>query len=326
VLLLMLLVTLPAAVVALDNTLVVYPKIRFSDMEYGSGVPLQKIARVITSDTATAGVGNLPVSLGEIGKRQKVSLTELQKLLAALPALNGFDIVGPQTVLIERRKESEGVEHLLEEAVNSLSQHVMKQWPAQFRNLEFSYVGQQQRLPLDSDSRWLFDLSDLKVLRSRVPVWVEIHNGERVQRVPLWFQVDGDVMVWKAIQPLASKTLSLEFQFIPDWEKLSAVDPADLAVPVEDHRLAVAMKSGEVLTADHLERIPEVDFGADVQVVLYSGNIALITEAKAMRTAYAGERIMFKSKSSEEEFEALVIARNRAQIGSPVHPTNETGE
>jgi flagella basal body P-ring formation protein FlgA len=105
------------------------------------------------------------------------------------------------------------------------------------------------------------------------------------------------------------------FQFIPDWASIAAVDPSDLAAPVENYRLTAALKSGDILTGRHLEKIPAVDFGDHVRVILQSGNIELITEAKAMRTAYAGDRITFQSQSSGEEFEALVIARNLARIG-----------
>jgi flagella basal body P-ring formation protein FlgA len=302
---------------SLEKVLVLYPKVTVDAIGPGVVVPLVKLARIIAEENERKDLEKLPVSLAEFVETRQVTLKELQVALSRMPGLEEFKIVGPEAVLVEHRSEPVNVDKMLEEALISLSRYAAETWPTQYRNLEFSFVGQQHRLPLSEGSHWSFDMSDLKSLRRRLSVWLEVRNGSQIERVPLWFQAEGEVMVWKSIHSLASKTGAGGMQFITDWVGLEETDPVSLAAPSENRRLTVAMRAGEILTLDHLEPVPEVEYGSDVRIILYSGNIALTTEATAMRTARAGERVAFKSKSSEEEFEALVIARNLAQVGSP---------
>jgi flagella basal body P-ring formation protein FlgA len=300
-----------------DRILVLYPKVTVDAGAPGVMIPLEKLARIIADENERDDVEKLFVSLADFTEPRQVTLKELQMALGRMPELEGFEIIGPEAVLLEHRSEPVNVDKMLAEALSSLAEYATETWPTQYRNLDFSFVGQPHRLPLPEGSHWSFDMSDLKSLRRRMSIWLEVHNGLQVERAPLWFQVNGEVMAWKSIQSLASKTGAGGVQFITDWVGLDETDPASLAAPSEHRRLTAAMRAGEILTHDHLEPIPEVEYGSDVKIILYSGNIALTTEATAMRTAHAGERVAFKSKSSEEEFEALVIARNLAQVGQP---------
>lgn len=321
-----LMIALPGAAWSLDNLLVLYPRVGLNPAGAETSVPLTKIARVIADDGVRSGLEALSVPMSSFIGQSQVSSRELGLQLQRIPELRDFKILGPETVLIELRAATVGVERMLEEAATALRQHVLGSWPTQYRNLEFTFVGQPQRLPVYADSRWSFDLSDLSSLRRRVALWVEIDNGRRAQRVPLWFQVSGEVVVWRSIQSLPPRTPVDGFQFVPDWADIAAVDSSNLAAPMENYRLTGALKSGDILTDRHLEKIPAVDFGDEVRVILLSGNIELITEAKAMRTAHAGDRINFQSLSSGEEFEAQVIARNLARVGGESNRGEEAYE
>ena len=306
---------LAAPVMALEPTLVLYPVIRLPTQADGSAAPtlsVESVARVVAPRAAREALASAAVPVLSLQGRSSIDKQSLAALLHAVPGLEAFEVVGPETVRVRAQHSAQRTAQMLSEARAFLEQHVAATWPGEYRNLSFSFAGKQAELPVGPQVRWHFDAAGLTQLRRRSAVWVVL--GEGGERLPLWFKVEGEVRAWNAIDDIAGKTLAEEPLFAEGWADLAGVDPGERATPAADHQLTVAMKAGEVLVLRHLEPAPAVEFGADALVISRAGGIEITATATALRRGFVGDTIALRARNSDESFDAVVTGRNRVEV------------
>ena len=304
-----------APVMALGPTLVLYPVIRLPTQADGSAAPalaVESVARMVAPKATREALVTAAMPVLSLQGRSSIDKQSLAALLHAVPGLEAFDVVGPETVRVRAQHSEQRTAQMVSEARAFLESHVAGTWPGEYRNLAFSFVGKQSDLPVGPDARWSFDAAGLAQLRRRSAVWATL--GEDGVRVPLWFKVEGEVRAWNAIDDIPGKTLAEEPLFAEGWADLASVDPAERATPAADQQLTEALNAGEVLVLRHLEPAPAVEFGADALVVSRAGGIEITAVATALRRGFVGDTIAVRARSSEEEFDAVVTGRNRVEV------------
>jgi len=314
---------LARAAPALDDLLILYPVIRFESGLDGAGtMALSKLGRIVTADKRLAeSAAALQIPMTGIPESGKVSRETLAKLIRQTRVLAHFKVLGPEAIVIKSVASTAAVERLLLEAGDFLELYVASNWPQRYRNMSYRFVGHKNRIELDANSRWSFQTDALTVLERRTPLWVEVEEDGEKHRMSLWFAVTGEVSVWRAAIDLEPQTAVTHQWFYRDWASLQEVNPAQLAAPTSELRLVSGLQGAAVLTSSVLEPIPAVEFGEQAQVIAQNGSIRIVTSATVMRSAMIGQRVTLKSHSSNEEFEALVIAPKLVEMTSPTAVT-----
>ncbi len=313
---LVLLLMLPLLAAAAPPTVFVsvYPRVRIEADAQGR-VELGKLARVIAPQREQRrSLQALQVPVGQLRHRESVSGPRLRALLADLPELAGAEIVVPDTVAISAARDSGRTQEAMAAAALELRKYAEATWPGRYRNLEFSLLVGERALALGPETAYHFDFSALQGLGRRTPVWLVMESRGREERAALWFEVRGETLVWQALADMQVRDAAAGAAFAERWRDIGEADRGEPAAPAADQRLVAAMQAGDILTADHLELAPAIDYGEDTRVVSRVGDVQIMTVATALETAFVGDLVYLRSKSSDERFQARVVDRNLAAI------------
>jgi len=299
--------------------LVLYPVIsaeKVVQSASGRYLKLEDLGRIIVDDGYDVELlAAIRIKVGEGGKQESLEKKAITAQLARMPALSAAQIVGPDLVRFSTPPSDSRVTSMLEQAEKYIQAQSMSGSGLTFRNLEINYIGPRDRLDVSEDSKWSFSLDAGAGISRRTLLWVDLSGNGTTKRQALWFGVSGEVLVWRVAERMEAKTPLREQGVYQEWLALNLLRAVPVAAIPNDMRFVSAVEPGAVLTRAMVEFTPAVEFGQETRVIVQSGPVRITTSAIALQTANVGERIALKSVSSDEQFEALVIAPYTVQAG-----------
>lgn len=102
---------------------------------------------------------------------------------------------------------------------------------------------------------------------------------------------------------IASKQLALKRMEVTNLRKRPLVDLFEL----DGNRARRNLRRGDILTADDLEQIPDIDNGRDVTIIYNEGMCRISADGRALQAGLAGEYIRVRNKSSGKIILARVV-------------------
>lgn len=132
----------------------------------------------------------------------------------------------------------------------------------------------------------------------------------------LWFAVTGVRAVHVATRDLPPLSALTEADVaLTERDVMShSCAPIETVEALNDLRTKRALRSGDVLCRDFLERRPPVARGQAVTVHYASERIALTSKGIARHDAQIGQRLAVVNPASQETFYAMVIADNEVRL------------
>lgn len=305
----------PRASDDLGPLLVVYPVIDI-DPRAGESLLLDQIARVV--DTTTPKPPNplteFELTLPNFGDRSSVSLGEVRLWLNSIAELQQFEVLGPERIRLQAAVSEGQVAEVIAAGAQALHQQVSSRWSEEYRGLQYRFLGKPDELRIYDDTTWEVNASHLATLGRRVSVRLTIERNGALQTLTLWYGVSGEVRAWRAVDDLDLHQPVPPELFRLGWVSLSHRDAQRLAQPHSGHRLTVGMRAGNVLTTQVTEPIPAVEYGQAVSVRVSAPGLQVTTMATAQQTAAIGDAVKVASQSTDEIFEALVVAPGIVEI------------
>ena len=305
----------PRASDDLGPLLVVYPVID-TDPRTGESLLLEQIARVVdtTTSQSKSPLSEFELTLPDFGDRSWVSLGEVRLWLNSIAALREFDVLGPERIRLHAAVSEGHVAEVIAAGAQALHQQVSSRWSDDYRGLQYRFLGKPDEIPIYKDTRWEVSAAHLTTVGRRASVRLAINRDGAHQTLTLWYGVSGEVRAWRAIDDLDPYQPVPPELFRLGWVSLSHRDAQRLAQPDSDRRLTVAMPAGNVLTSQVTEPIPAVEYGQAVSVRVSAPGLQVTTMATAQQTAAIGDAVKVASQSTDEIFEALVIAPGIVEI------------
>lgn len=146
----------------------------------------------------------------------------------------------------------------------------------------------------------------------RVCVWVDIYNHKRwMQRVPVWFSVKAYQKVWVTQKAINARDFLNPNDFkddIKDIAGLTSRPVMDLS-HLSEMRARMPLHAQHILQMDQIEKIPDVISKDKIRVVAKNKDVRIVANAVALKEGFIGDRILVRSLSSGEIFEARVLKK-----------------
>jgi len=161
---------------------------------------------------------------------------------------------------------------------------------------------------------------DKKKLTKRECIWVDLVSsiGKIEKSVPIWFEVTAKEYLWvltKDVRQNEHIDESILESELLDVTAISGI-PYPATELAKDLRILVPSRVGRVLTDRIVSEVPAIEAGEEVVVESRVGEIVIVAVATAVNDASIGDLVRVKSTSSLEEYQAMVIDKNRVIVRS----------
>ena len=224
--------------------------------------------------------------------------------------LSQLDVLGAETVTIERKSRLISAQDYTRKAENYLNEILARQ----YSNVELQVVGNKKDILVpDTNIEIHFSPDNYTKVNSRMCVMLEIRsNGQFFSKLTVWFKVKAQSQAYVLKTDIGEKE-PLQKQAL---EKI-LVDAINLAnTPVSDidalNSLITdkAISKGQILTHNLL--IPKLDVirGKSVNVIVEVGNVTLYAKAVAKQSGNVGEVVELYNTKNKETFKGIVINEN----------------
>lgn len=151
----------------------------------------------------------------------------------------------------------------------------------------------------------------------RQPVFIDVWvDGQFARTTTVSVRVEAVGTAWvarrdmHAMQPLAPESLELrevDLAGLPAAPWPASTSPAS-------GRLRRALRSGQVLTAGHVESIPDVSRGQRVRLVSRSGLIAMEASGEALQDGRQGDMVLVRLTSTGAPLATRVVGSNQVEL------------
>ncbi|MCU7922541.1 MAG: flagellar basal body P-ring formation chaperone FlgA [Candidatus Thiodiazotropha sp. (ex Dulcina madagascariensis)] len=151
----------------------------------------------------------------------------------------------------------------------------------------------------------------------RTCVWVDLYIQEEIyQGIPVWFDVkiiENAYITRYPIKKWEVINLNMLINRDIDISKVEGV-PITHQTVLLDKRVKVSLHSNQVITEQHLEVIPLVQKNNDIVIVVYDRNVQIQVKGTALEDGEMSDLIKVRSKFSEQDINAIVVAKNRVEV------------
>lgn len=251
-------------------------------------------------------------------KRGWIDKQEIKQLLSADDKENlkkvGFEMLGPNRVMLKLKQDYSKPELVIGQAKRFLSQQIMNT----VNNPTIRYIG-TSLLRVPKNASLEFSSEGHSEHSSRRCVWAHYYSDKKQrQKVPLWFEVSGEIEVYRLTQDVSAGTafdstkvavVSTEIQNLEGRAPLAKFDDAAL-------RFVGPYRAGRLITKGMLQTLPAVVNGERVVVDSMAGKVKIRSTANAVSEGDIGDWVTLRSDSSNTLFKAQVVDRNLVVVGS----------
>jgi len=304
-----------AASESLGRLLIVYPVIEVGGDD-SEALTLHRVARIVdaTPVSDTDALAQLQLTSPSFSGQSHTTLREVTRWLQTFEPLADFEVLGPERITIRSDVSERQIAKVIELGAQAIDTRVRAHWPEQYRQLQYRFMGKASDLKIHDDTLWVLSTDHLNNMGRRASVKLTLSRDNAEQTVMLWYEVSGETLAWRARDDIGVHQTANPDLFYSAWINLVDRHAQELEVPNQESRLTVELRADQVLTKQALEPTPAIAYGQSVAVHVVARGLRLTTRATAKETAGIGQTVKLASDSSNEVFQALVVAPGIVEI------------
>ena len=225
-----------------------------------------------------------------------------------------LDITGPEKVEITRNSNKLDPERLKEETVKFIGGKLGEK----YIRTEINILKMPDKLSLPAgEITFDFSKNQQDEFYGKISLSCDIiANGEPYRRVNILADVRAYIKVYR-LKKDASRGAALDLSMVEEAvENIASVskgvikDPAELAAS----KSATFLSSGTVLTRYLLDRLPDINRGDDIKILVKFGNVTATTYGKALQEGSVGELIKIRNSDSKKDLVGKVVDKGVVEI------------
>jgi len=297
-------------------------------------ISLKDSARIMSEDVFLGDIADIrggDEKTGEMLKNLKICTSPLpgksravKKSYIKLKVLRIFkadgdtgidlNISGPEKVELVRNSNVLDTARLKEETIKFISSKL----GGKYIKTEISILKMPENLSLPAGDI-TFDLSKNQQdeYYGKISLACDIMaNGEQYRRVNVLADVRAYIKVYRLIkdaprgEALDPSMVEEAVEDIASVSKGVITDPAELSVS----KAATFLTSGTVLTRYLLDKLPDVNRGDDIKILVKFGNVTATTYGKALQEGSIGELIKIRNSDSKKDLVGKVVDKGTVEI------------